>query len=160
MLLQELNGKPALQEYIKALGVSKWTLGLERFPNLSFFADHPLGLMVGNRAYIRHIASRKGNSLQMASRIKEGQTLYLMRKTDIVKTTEEAMRRLKEELGEIKGMILFHCGLRSLEAEKLRISEELFRVMNIAPLIGCNTFREYYGFLAMEYSLAILAIGE
>lgn len=158
--IDEFDGKPALEEYIKALGVSKLALGLERLPNLRFFAAHPLGLMIKDRAYIRFIGTRKGKSLLMASPVKEGQALYLMKRGDIIKTTQQTMIGLKEKLGSISGMILFQCGLRKLEADTFKVSDDLFKVMNIAPLIGLCTFREYYGWLSMEQSFSILAIGD
>lgn len=160
LFIHELNGRPAVEEYIKAVGIPRKKLWVERVPNMSVFSEYVLGLMINNRAYIRLIGTRRGNSLRMASPVKEGQTIYLMKKEDIIKTTADKMNNLKEDLGPISAMVLFHCGMRMLEAKKMKKLDELFETMNIAPMVGGCTFREYYGWLAMECSLGILAIGK
>jgi hypothetical protein len=160
VLVHELDGKPAVEEYIKAIGVPRRKLGAKRFPNMNVFSNSLLGLMIKDKAYIRLVGTVKGNSLLMASPVKEGQTLYLMKKEDILETTREKMDNIKKELGSVSGTILFHCGMRMMEAEKINKLDELFKTMDISPLVGGCTFREYYGWLAMEYSLAILALGD
>jgi len=157
--VHELDGKPAFDEYAKALGVHKIVMGLQRIPNYRLLMAHPLGLMVGDRAYARSVTSFKGKSLMMAANIKEGQTLYLMKRGDILETTRKAMIRLKQELGSISGMILFNCCYRPLESEILGVSDDLFKEINIAPLIGLMSAGEYYGWLSMTHTLTFLALG-
>lgn len=154
-----LNKKPAVKEYINALKVSRLKLGYDRFPNFSFLINHPLGLMIKDKAYTRFIASALDNSLLVTSKVESGQELYLMERGDILQSTQKTIQKIKEELKSISGMILFNCGLRNLEAEQSKLLEELFKVINIAPLIGLCTFREYYGWLSMEQSMGILAFG-
>jgi len=135
-------------------------LGTKKVPNSRLFMAHPLGAMIEDRAYIRAIKHYNGDSLVVAANVKEGQTLYLMKRGDIVKTTQEAMDRLKKELGLISGMILFHCGYRILEANISKVSDALFKEMNVAPLVGLNSNGEYYGWLSMNQTLTILAFGD
>jgi len=157
--IHELDGKPALEEYIRALGVPKIVMGLERIPNYRLLMAHPLGLMVGDRAYIRSIAGFKGKSLIAGANIKEEQVLYLMKRGNILETTRKAMVKLKQEMGSISGMLLFNCCFRPLESEILGVSDDLFKEINIAPLIGLMSAGEYYGWLSMTHTLTFLALG-
>ncbi|OGZ18993.1 MAG: hypothetical protein A2175_01550 [Candidatus Nealsonbacteria bacterium RBG_13_42_11] len=158
--IEELNGRPALEEYTKALGVSKWSLGIEHLPNIKYLLNHPLGFMVKERAYIRFIGARKGKSLLMPSKIEEGKTLYLMEKTDLAEVIRQSIDKLKNQLGFVSGLVLFQCGLQKLDADSLKETASLVKTFNIAPLIGLTTFREYYGWLAFEQSLVLLALGD
>ena len=158
--VDELNGRPALDEYTKALGVSKFALGFENLPNLPFFLNHPLGFMIRDKAYIRFIGVRRGKSLVMSSKVEEGKTLYLMERMDLSEVMRQTMDNLRKELGFISGIILFQCGLQKLDADKNKETEKFLKTINVAPLIGLCTFREYYGWLALEQSLVILSIGD
>ncbi|KPJ57572.1 hypothetical protein AMJ49_00415 [Parcubacteria bacterium DG_74_2] len=157
--IYELDGKPAFDKYIKALGVPRIAMGIEKIPNYRLLMAYPLGLMIGDRAYVRSIATFKGKSLMMAANIKEGQVLHLMRRSNIVEVTREKVTGLKQKLGSISGLILFNCCYRLLESEMLGVSENLFKIINIAPLIGLNSYGEYYGWISMTHTLTILAIG-
>jgi hypothetical protein len=158
--IEELNGKPALDEYVKALGVSKKALGHENLPNLKFNLKHPLGFMIKDRAYLRFIGARRGGALLMPSKITEGGTLYLMERTDLVESVRRSIDKIREDLGPVSGMILFQCGLHKLDADIFKETKSLLKTINISPLIGLSGFREYYGWLALEQSLVILAFGD
>jgi hypothetical protein len=158
--IEELNGKPALDEYVKALGVSKAALGSEKLPNLKFTLKHPLGFMIKDRAYLRFVGARRGGALLMPSKINEGGILYLMERIDLVESVRHSVDKIKEQLGFVSGMILFQCGLHKLDADIFKETDNLLKTVNISPLIGLCSFREYYGWLSLEQSLVILAIGD
>ena len=73
---------------------------------------------------------------------------------------EKTMEKLRKELGGISGMILFQCPLRYLDALTHNLTDELFKAISIAPLIGLNSGGEYYGWLTMNQTLTLLALGE
>lgn len=158
--IYELNGKPALDEYLRVLGISRISLGLRRLPNLRYFMKYPLGVMIKDRAYLRAIVAWKGKALVAGAAVKEGQTLCLMERGDIVDSTRKTMAFLKEKMDPISGMILFNCGYRLSEADIFKVSDDLFKAINIAPLIGLNSYGEYYGWLSMSNTLTILAFGD
>jgi len=98
--------------------------------------------------------------LVMSSKVEEGKTLYLMERMDLSEVMRQTMDNLRKELGFISGIILFQCGLQKLDADKNKETEKFLKTINVAPLIGLCTFREYYGWLALEQSLVILSIGD
>ena len=159
--IHELDGKPAAEEYCKAVGVSKKDLGNERIPNLKITTFHPLGLLIKDRAFIRGLGGRKGDSLIMMFPIKEGQELYLMELTDIIKAIDSKNAEFKNALGFISGMILFFCSCQLYKADKTLVGrEKLFEKINVAPLVGLNAYGQYYGWFVMEESFVMLAFGE
>lgn len=156
----EINGKPAAKEYARLLGVPKFILGTKQIGNYWLFTDHPFGLMVKDRAFIRDVAWREGNVLMMGCNAKEGEELYLMKRKDIVISTKKMINRINSELGEISGILAFQCGYRFFEAHREDKSEELFKVLNVAPIIGLNSYGEYYGWASLAQTLTVLAFGK
>jgi len=156
----EINGRPAAKEYAKLLGVPKLFLGTKQIGNYWLFTDHPFGLMVKDRAFIRDAAWREGDALMMGCNAKKGEILYLMERKDIIVPTQKMIKRLKDELGEISGILAFQCAYRFFEAYRSNKANELFEVLNIAPIIGLNSYGEYYGWASLAQTLTILAFGK
>ncbi len=159
-IVYEINKKPAASEYARLLKVPKLLLGTKQLGNYWLFTDHPFGLMVKDRAFVRDVAWRDGDKLMMGSNAKEGEELYLMKREDIIAPTKKMIERIKNELGQISGMIMFQCGYRFFETYRTKKDKELFNILNIAPLIGLNSYGEYYGWASMAQTLTVLAFGE
>lgn len=156
----EINGRPAAKEYARLLGVPKILLGTKQVGNYWLFTDHPFGLMVGERAFIRDVAFRMGDALMMGCNAREGEELYLMKRGDFVGSTKKMIKRIEGKLGNVSGMLMFQCGYRFFETFRFKKEKELFEVLNIAPIIGLSSYGEYYGWASMAQTLTVLAFGE
>jgi hypothetical protein len=159
-IIHQLNGRPATEEYARAIGVSEKELKRGWLPNAPLFLFNPLGLVIRNKAYIRSPYDLKGKSIIVAADVKEGEVLYLMKKGDLITSTQKRMEEIKKKLGGISGMVVFSCAYQEVEARTLKIMDGFFKAINVAPLIGLNSMGEYYGWLAMNQTLTILAFGE
>lgn len=156
----EINGKPAAKEYARLLGKPKFMLGTKQIGNYWLFTDNPFGIMVKDRAFVRDVAWREGNMLMMGCNAKVGEELYLMKRKDILKSTQKMVERIKNDLGEISGILAFQCGYRFFEAYREKKAEKLFKILNIAPIIGLNSYGEYYGWASLAQTLTVLAFGK
>ena len=156
----EINGKPAAKEYARILGVPKILLGTKQLGNYWLFTDHPFGFMIEDRAFIRDVAWRNGDTLMMGCNAKNGEVLYLMERKDIVEPTRKMIERIKNELKEISGILAFQCAYRFFETYRSHREKELFEVLNIAPIAGLNSYGEYYGWASMAQTLTVLAFGK
>ncbi len=156
----EINGKPAAKEYARLLGVPKFILGTKQIGNYWLFTNNPFGLMVKDRAFIRDVAWREGNMLMMGCNAKEGEELYLMKRKDIVNSTKKMISRIISEMGEVSGVLAFQCGYRFFEAYREKKAKQLFEALNIAPIIGLNSYGEYYGWASLAQTLTVIAFGK
>lgn len=134
----EFDGKPAAVAYADALGTSA-----EEVERL--FMRHPLGLMADGDPYVRSPHQvLPGNRVKFACSILEGMELTLLKATDIVGDTQEAVSEKHKSLGEISGIINFHCSLRTRELEAKGQTEAYGRIFSDIPTVGFSTYGEQY----------------
>jgi hypothetical protein len=134
----EFDYKAAVMAYAEALGVSVEQLG-------EAFSMHPLGLMVGDEPYVRspqRVLSNQG--IRFYCNIKENMELQLLETTHIIEDTAQALQKKQAELGNISGLINFHCILRTLELEEKALTDEYGRLFAEIPTIGFSTYGEEY----------------
>jgi hypothetical protein len=158
--LAELNGRPAAHEYARALGVRPWQLGTVRLPNSRLLLKNPLGLMVEGKPYLRGVAFRDGDGLDVVvGDLQAGQRLRLMKPGDLVGETQRAIHATQQALGKVSGALLFNCAYRTLEADIRGVRNELFSSMKLASSIGLLSYGEYFKGLAVEQTLTLVAFG-
>ena len=93
--------------------------------------------------------------------IAEGSTVKVMQPGDVNSNLAGLMADLKNKLnGQVAGFIAFNCILRFLEAQKKKINEQLFKTLNIAPVIGFDTYGEQFNTLHINQTLTILGFGQ
>jgi hypothetical protein len=160
-IISELNGKPAAEEYARALGVPKWQLGSSRLPNFRLFLRNPVGLVIDGQPYLRGISARSGNDLTVVvGDMAPGQTLRLMRPGDIVADTRRVVSEARSELGTVAGTLLFSCAYRELETDIIDKQSELTSALQLGSSAGLISFGEYFNGLAVEQTLTMVAFGQ
>ena len=133
----EFNGKPAAEAYAESLGVSP-----AEAPNL--FMTNPVGLLIDGEPYVRSPQQINNNTMAFYCNVLEGMELAVLKSTDIVKDTREAVNRKEQELGSISGIINFNCILRTLELENKGQTENYGKIFSKIPTIGFSTYGEEY----------------
>ncbi len=133
----EFNHKPALQAYAEAIGTSVEHLA-------EAFSRFPVGLMIGDEPYVRSPQAIVGDRIRFYCQIKDGMELNLLVSTDIIADSREAIRSKQAELGNISGIINFHCILRTLELEEKGLTEAYGQLFADIPTIGFSTYGEQY----------------
>lgn len=136
-IIDEFDGKPAVVAYSEALGIP-----VEKV--LDEFMSHPVGLVIGNEPYVRSPQQIVGTHMKFYCNVKEGANLHILNETDIIADTRKALEQKMIELGSIKGIINFHCILRTLELEKKHQTKEYADLFSAIPMIGFSTYGEEY----------------
>lgn len=133
----EFNGIPALEAYAKALGVSTQEVSKK-------FMSNPVGLMMGAEPYVRSPQRAEGNAMVFYCNIKEGMELHVLQSKNIVKDTGEVLQLKKKNLGNISGLINFHCILRTLELQHQNQVGDYEKIFADIPTVGFSTYGEAY----------------
>ena len=110
-VVQEFNGKPAVQAYAEALSIGSEEAG-------NRFMHNPVGLMLDDEPYVRSPQQISDGSIVFYCKVKEGMELSLLESGNIIDDTEKAIEEKVAELGRLSGIINFHCILRTLELEQ------------------------------------------
>jgi hypothetical protein len=129
--------KPAALKYAELLGVK-----VEEIADC--FMSNPLGLMVDNEPYIRSPFRLKDNDIVFSCNIKEGMELTLLQTGDIVADTKAALDAKCKLLGNIRGIINFHCILRTHELTRKNQTDAYGALFKDIPTIGFSTYGEAY----------------
>ncbi len=149
-LVLEFDGQPAARAYAAALGVAPETL-----PGL--FASHPLGLMAGDEPFVRSPQQVTAEGVKVYCAIGEGSELEILRSTDIVDETRQALERKRKMLGGISGVVNFNCILRTLELQRNEQEQAYGRVFADVPTIGFSTYgEEYLGHVNQTATMLVL----
>jgi len=133
----EFNGKPATHAYAEAVGMS-----VEQSQN--YFKRHPLGLISDGDPYVRSPQQFKGDSVLFYCNVSEGMELSLLESGDVVGDTAAILQDKIAELGNIEGVINFHCILRTLELREQNLEGAYGKVFSDIPMVGFSTYGEQY----------------
>ena len=152
-VVYELDGKPVVDEYSRALGVSPERLGR------SDFARHPLGLMIDGAPWIRSPSKiLPDGGLRFACQLVEGMEIHVMEPTDLIEDTRKAFADGERALGgPIAGSVLFNCVHRRLEIEDRRLSGAFVSLLP-RQTAGFHTYGESW-LGHMNHTLTGLLIG-
>jgi hypothetical protein len=151
----ELNGRPAAQEYAKALGVT-----VDDLPN--HFMKNPLGRVIGDSIFItapREIID--GDSIAFYSLTLRDATVKLLKPIDAIQEAKKTVEAIKAELPNCKGVILFNCILRYLQFKNENICKEIAQEFSTCGTVcGFNTYGEQLNKLQVSQTLTLIALGE
>ena len=131
------NNMPAKDAYEKALNARPGE-------GANYFMSNPVGLMVGDEPYVRSPQQVQESCMIFYCNIKEGMELKALESTDIVNDTRQAVQEKLKALGDVEGIINFHCILRTLELMKKNQCEAYGAIFENIPTIGFSTYGEAY----------------
>ena len=134
----EINGEPAADFYARQVGVNDVSMLTKEV-----FAKNPLGLILGDRIYIRSpniVIDGKG--LQFYCYIEAGTKVFLLKQGDIIANAHNSLAEAALFLPGIQGCLLFNCVQRHLELIERNLIDEYNAVFSKHPTIGFNTYGE------------------
>lgn len=133
----EFNNRPAILEYADAIGVPS----IEDVQK--YFITNPLGLVVGeNDMFIRSPQQINGTSMLFYCNILKGMEVKLLKSTNIIKDTKEAIENKINEFGKIEGIIDFDCVERIHGLKKKNLEEQYAEIFSNIATIGFSTYGE------------------
>lgn len=139
-VVYELDGRPVLEVYAKAAGTTPDKL------DGAIFMSNPVGMMLDGEPWIRspQMALPDGG-LKFYCAITEGSEVHLMRSTDLVGETRQAMSRAAKAVGgKAGGVVAFNCILRRLELDALKAHDGFLAAFSGLPTAGFHTYGESY----------------
>ncbi len=153
--ITELNGKPAAEEYAKALGVS-----VEDLPN--HFMRNPLGRVILDNIFItapREIIDNNG--IAFYSLTLKDTIVKLLKPINAVEEARKTVQAIKQNLPDCKGVILFNCILRYLQFKNENICKEVSdEFAGCGSICGFSTYGEQLNNLQVSQTLTLIAFGE
>lgn len=153
-IVHEINGRPAAEEYAKAVGVDLHDL------TPAVFASHPIMLKIGGDYYVRSIQkAQPDGSLIFYCAIDNGLVLTLAKSRPLAMDVQERFAALREELPNLQLILGCDCILRRLESQQLDQFEAINKTLAEYPFAGFSTYGEQYGGLHMNHTLTGVAIG-
>lgn len=155
-IVYEINGRPAADEYARALGI-----GVDEL-DADVFMKHPLALSFGEEYYLRSplkVLSEE-RALMFFSHINEGTKVTIMRPGQIIQETKDVIKKIQHEIPDISAIIAFNCILRYREAAKEGHLASLIKELGIAPLIGFNTYGEQYNGMHVNQTTTLIVFGK
>jgi hypothetical protein len=133
----EFDGRPALDVYAEALGVTRGEAAGQ-------FLQHPLGLMVNGEPFVRSPQRVENLSIVFYCHVKKDMELAVLEATDIVADTRRAIEAKMAELGVIRGLIDFQCILRAIQLREENRCGQYGRIFGDIPMAGFSTYGEAY----------------
>lgn len=153
-IVREINGRPAVQEYARLVGVAPEKLTPEHY------ASWPVVVMIDGTDFVRSIQHANADgSLTFYCAIDEGVVLRVAHGVDLLARMEAELVDAERELGGIEGMLVCDCILRNLEISrngKKAAAGELFQRFNA---LGFSTYGEQLGGVHINQTLTGIAIG-
>jgi hypothetical protein len=136
--VKEFNGKPAAEEYARAIGVPVEEL-------TSRFQSNPVGLVLASgEPFVRSPQQLKGTDVVFYCQVKAGMQLQLLRSRNIVEDTQRDFTAKVREIGRCRAVINFHCILRTLELEQKNQCDAYGKIFADVPTVGFSTYGESY----------------
>lgn len=133
----EFNNQPAALAYAEAINSSVDKVN-------EHFMDRPLGLMAGDEPYVRSPQRINGEKMNFYCSIPENTELTILKSTDLIKETKDALSAKIKEFGNISALINFNCILRTLEIEQENLQDTHEEIFKNIPNIGFSTYGEEY----------------
>lgn len=135
-VVYEFDGRPAVEAYAEALGISTEEV------DSNVFMSHPVGIMMDGRPWIRSPQQQADSGgMKFYCSIVEGMEVSLMKSTDLVAETRRALGEVAQKLADVNGILGFNCILRRLELDAKDAHGELTECFN-APTAGFHTYGE------------------
>lgn len=153
-VVKEINGLPAAEEYARLLGVDPAGLGPARF------AASPVVILVDGAEYVRSIQRvEPGGGLRFYCAIDRGVVLRIARGVDLVENLEEALARVRTQVGPPQLVLTFDCILRKLEIDQSGLKDTVSEVLRRHNAVGFNTYGEQFCGVHVNQTLTAIAFG-
>jgi hypothetical protein len=153
-VVREINGRPAIQEYARLIGVDPARVGSEHF------AASPVVVRIGDTDYVRSIQKANADSsLTFYCAIETGMVLRLGRSGNLEGNVAHTFEQLRETLGPLQGVIACDCIFRNLEMTRCGVKQQVSEIFRNNRAVGFSTYGEQYLGVHINQTLTGIAIG-
>ncbi|MCC6242469.1 MAG: FIST C-terminal domain-containing protein [Gemmatimonadaceae bacterium] len=152
--VHEINGKPALAEYARIIGLAPDAL------TQLVFATYPVMVRIGGQNFVRSIGRiNDDGSLQFFCAIDEGIVLTIASGVDFVENLEQAFDRVHDLIGPPQLVLGCDCLFRRLEMDRDGIRDRVSEILMKNNVIGFTTYGEQYNAMHVNQTFTGIAIG-
>ena len=153
-VVQQINGRPAAQEFARLVGMPLTEL------TPMIFATHPVVVRVGGQYFVRSIARvNPDGSLTFFCAIDEGIVLTIARGVDMVANLQRAFDDVHAQIGPPQLVLGCDCILRRLETEREHIKQRIGRIFSDNNVVGFATYGEQFNAMHVNQTFTGAAIG-
>jgi hypothetical protein len=150
----EIDGLPAAEAYARLLGVDRNQLDPRRF------AARPMVVKIGDANYVRAIQQADADGrLTFFCAIEEGLVLRVGQSVDLLRDLEQALGRIRAEIGPPQIVLACDCFLRKLEIVHGPSEGPVRELLLRNNAVGFNTYGEQFRGLHVNQTLVGIAIG-
>jgi hypothetical protein len=153
-VVYEIDGQAAVPTYAAKVGVKPEELGMP------VFMGNPLGLIIEGEPWVRSpIAVLPDGGLLFGCKIIEGAELNLLKGTDLVRDTRDALAKGVSQLGSTPSVgLLFNCAHRCVEIRIKQLQEPFCEAISDFPVAGFHSYGESW-LAHMNQTLIALLLG-
>lgn len=152
--VQELDGRPAAGEYVRALNVG------EPDPDPRRFVAWPVVVVIDGSNYVRSIqTANPDGSLTFFSAIEEGLVLRVAKGVDLLANLEKSFDGIRSEIGSPQLVLGCDCILRRLEIAQSPKKDRIVEVLKDNNVVGFNTYGEQFRGIHVNQTLVGVAFG-
>ena len=153
-VVREINGLPAAEEYARLLGVSASELAPIHF------AASPVVVLIDGANYVRSIQkANPDGSLTFYCAIERGVVLREATGMDLVANLEQALARVRAEVGQPELVLACDCILRKLEIAETGLNAAVSDIFRRHHAVGFNTYGEQFCGVHINQTLTGIALG-
>ena len=153
-IVREINGLPAAEEYARALGIAASDL------EPVHFASSPVVVLIDGAHYVRSIQkANPDGSLTFFCAIEAGLVLRVAKGVDLVANLEEALARIRAQIGPPQLVLTCDCILRKLEIVQNGLQDRVGDVLRANNAVGFNTYGEQFCGVHINQTLTGIALG-
>jgi hypothetical protein len=153
-VVKEINGLPAAEEYARLLGVRVGDLAPIHF------AASPVVVLIDGANYVRSIQKANPDGrLTFYCAIERGVVLREATGMDLVTNLEQALARVRAEVGEPELVLACDCILRKLEIAETGLGAAVNDILRRHNAVGFNTYGEQFCGVHVNQTLTGVALG-
>ncbi len=153
-VVKEINGLPAAEEYARLLGVPVGDLAPIHF------AASPVVVLIDGANYVRSIQKvNQDGSLTFYCAIERGVVLREATGMDLVTNLEQALARVRAEVGRPELVLACDCILRKLEIAQTGLNAAVSDILRRHHAVGFNTYGEQFCGVHVNQTLTGVALG-
>jgi hypothetical protein len=153
-LVREINGRPAAEEYARALGVQISELGTVHF------SSHPLVVRINGMDFVRSVLrANPDGSLTFYCAIERGMVMRVAEGMAFVENLQRTFSGIHDEIGVPQLVIACDCVLRKLEMSQKQLGNTVSQIFRLNNTVGFNTYGEQFAGVHINQTLTGIAIG-
>lgn len=153
-VVTEINGRPALTEYARIIGVSPQEV------TAMHFAASPLMVRIDGHDYVRSIQhANPDGSLTLYCAIERGVVLRVARGDDMASSRQRLFDDIRQHIGEPQLTLGFDCIHCQLEAERIDGKRAMGRLFSENRVLGFSTYGEQFVGIHVNQTLTGVALG-